>query len=621
MCGIAGLLRLTDDFAIDPEAIRRMTGSMMHRGPDAEGHFTEGGVFLGHRRLSIIDLSDSANQPFTDGSGRYVIVYNGEVYNFPQVRQLLAGHSFRTQGDTEVILEAYIEWGPSCLDRLNGMFAFAIWDRHERTLFLARDRLGVKPLYFHQGKDFIVFASEIRPMLQSGLVPRRLDRGSLTDYLSNQSFGHPGSPVLGIRQVEAGTWIRVSDGVVRSNRYWSIGRPGQRFEFDDTERVKREVRRLLRDAVERRMVSDVPVGAFLSGGIDSSAVVGLMAEVSPRKPSTFNVSFEESEFDESEYARLVADRFQTDHRTILLKPTHFLDELDNALDGMDTPSSDGPNVYVVSKAIRDAGITVALSGMGGDELFAGYPIFGQYVKLKRLAPLITAARPFAGFVSGLLDRTGSGRLHRLSRILSMECIDISSVYPELRRILSTVGIGRLTRLEAPEVDRLEGNLRACMGELRELPLLSQVTAAEMMGYTQNTLMKDADQMSMAVSLEVREPFFDYQLLEYVLQIPDAVKTPSYPKSLLVESLKPLLPDEIVFRKKKGFLLPWKDWMRRELKSYCESKISSACDRDFINGPELVAYWRRFLKGDPSIRWPEIWVFVVLEHWMQRNGVS
>jgi asparagine synthase (glutamine-hydrolysing) len=621
MCGIAGILSLTGGREAESDAIVRMTDCMAHRGPDADGFFSEPGISLGHRRLSIIDLSSSANQPFTDASGRYVIVYNGEVYNFQAVRQRLPGYEFKTNSDTEVILAAYMQWGASCLDHLNGMFAFAVWDRHGKTLFIARDRLGVKPLYYHLSRERFVFSSEIRAILDSGLVPRRLDRGALPDFFSNQSFGYPGSPVEGVRQLEAGTWLRIEGGALETRPYWRLGSRKEGEGFEDPEEVKKEVRRLLRDSVESRMVSDVPIGAFLSGGIDSSAVVGLMSEVSTRRPYTFNVSFEETEFDESAYARIVAEKFNTDHHTILLKPGIFLDQIESALDSMDTPSSDGPNVYVVSKAIRSAGITVALSGMGGDELFAGYPIFNQFVRMRKLAPLLSSLRPFRGMVSGILERSGSGRSHRMAKLLSLDSIDVSTVYPELRRILSPVTLRRLVNSQMPEMESLERNLKERLPELSRLPLLSQVTAAEMLGYTQNTLMKDADQMSMAVSLEVREPFFDYRLLEYVLQIPDTLKAPVYPKSLLVESLKPLLPDEIVFRRKKGFLLPWKDWMRREMKSYCEAKIFAMGERDFINRAELVAYWNRFLKGDPSIRWPEIWVFVVLEHWMQKNGVS
>ena len=621
MCGIAGILSLSGSRETESDAIGRMTDCMSHRGPDADGFFSEPGISLGHRRLSIIDLSSSANQPFADPSGRYVIVYNGEVYNFLDVRRHLAGYEFKTNSDTEVILAAYMQWGPSCLTHLNGMFAFAVWDRLGKSLFIARDRLGVKPLYYHLSRERFVFSSEIRSILNSGLVPRRLDREALPDFFSNQSFGYPSSPVEGVKQLEAGTWLRIIGGVAESRPYWRLGSRQEAAGFDEPEEVKKEVRRLLRDSVESRMVSDVPIGAFLSGGIDSSAVVGLMAEVSSNKPCTFNVSFEEGEFDESPYARMVAEKFGTDHRTILLKPGAFLEEIDIALDAMDSPSSDGPNVFVVSKAIRSAGITVALSGMGGDELFAGYPIFNQYVRLKRLAPLISILRPFKGVVAGLLNLSGSGRHHRLAKLLSHDGMDVSTIYPELRRILSPVALRRILETEVPDEGLLERNLRDHLSRLKPLPLLSQVTAAEMLGYTQNTLMKDADQMSMAVSLEVREPFFDYRLLEYVLQIPDSLKKPTYPKSLLVESLKPLLPDEIVFRRKQGFLLPWRDWMRRELKSYCEDRISAICERDFIDGKELMAHWNRFIKGDPSIRWPEIWVFVVLEHWMERNGVS
>jgi len=343
-----------------------------------------------------------------------------------------------------------------------------------------------------------------------------------------------------------------------------------------------------------------------------------MAEAGDNKPNTFNVSFDEKEFDESYYAEIIARKFRTHHTKILLKPASFLDELQNALNSMDTPSGDGINTYVVSKAIRQKGMKVALSGIGGDELFAGYPYFNQYLQLQQkkwLWKFPASIRKMAALNSG-------EKKARVLQLLENDSPAIANAYPVFRQIIAPTMINRLTTLNgALQFTSLESELNNRAGNLEQLPLLSQVSAAEYLGYTQHTLLKDADQMSMANSLELREPYFDHDLIEFVLAIPDSFKKPVYPKSLLVESVKPLLPDEIVFRRKKGFLFPWALWLKNELRSFCEEHINKISQRPFINGEQLQNYWLRFLRGDKNIRWAEIWLFVVLEYWLEKNNVN
>jgi asparagine synthase (glutamine-hydrolysing) len=621
MCGICGIADFPGGPSFPAGRVRHMADALRHRGPDADGFYADETVALGHRRLSIIDLSESANQPLTDASGRYVVVFNGELYNYREVRAELGGYPFRTQGDTEVLLAAFATWGPDCVKRFRGMFAFAVWDRQERKLYLCRDRLGVKPLYYHHSGDRVVFASEVRSILASGLVAPELDRQALRDYLSFQSFTHPLSPVRGVRQVQAGSWTEFTLGASRSTVYWTPGAEAPDIDFGDGSAVRRRIRGLLRDAVARRLVSDVPVGAFLSGGIDSSVVVGLMAEVSSERPATFNVSFAEREFDESAYARLVSQRFHTRHETIQMGPDDFLARLGEALDAMDSPSADGPNTFVVSQAIRRAGIKVALSGVGGDELFAGYPFFRTWHRMARYRGVFDATALLRRPLAALLRRTRSTRLQRIASILRAPQLDIAHVYPEFRRILPEPLLEALTDTGVGGPTSLEAGLAALSPSFGRLPLLGQVSAAEYAGYTQHTLLKDTDQMSMAVSLEIREPFFDHELVDFMLHVPDALRYPVYPKSLLVESVSPLLPDEVVHRPKQGFLFPWRLWMRGPLRDFCEARIVRHAERPFIRGAALTAYWRRLLAGDPAVRWQEIWQFVVLEHWMERNGVQ
>ncbi|MDP4215094.1 MAG: asparagine synthase (glutamine-hydrolyzing) [Bacteroidota bacterium] len=638
MCGIAGILQ-RNGTELDPSLIGRMTSCMSHRGPDADGCLNEGGLALGHRRLSIIDLSSAANQPFTDNSGRYVMVFNGEIYNFQAVKRLIGDYDFKTNGDTEVLIAAYAKWGPDFVTHMRGMFALAIWDRQEKELFLVRDRMGVKPLYYYLDENLLVFASELRAILSTGLVKKQLDSAALLDYFSYQSFSYPNTAIRDVRQVEAGSWMKIKQGVVTEQRYWNLTAIRPNEDLAEPARVHRRIRELLLQSVERRLVSDVPVGAFLSGGIDSAAVVGLMAEAGGRPPDTYNICFEEKEYDESRYAEMVAAKFNARHHRILLKPSVFLDELVNALDAMDTPSGDGNNTYTVSRAIRQNGITVALSGVGGDELFAGYPFFEQYLRLREKSWIWKIPAGIRGLVGRTLAFGVGGKKGRMGQILNTPTCSIEHLYPIFRQILSPATIGKLTSLPGRSSGSRGGNglipgaghggfvtavqreLTARKNELAALPLLSQVSAAEYLGYTQHTLLKDTDQMSMAVSLEVREHFFDQDLLEYVLAVPDRLKRPVYPKSLMVESLKPMLPDEIVFRKKQGFLFPWNVWIRNELRSFCEGHIRSMAQRPFIEGERLMDHWRRFLSGDATIRWPEIWLFVVLDYWLQKNHVE
>ncbi len=616
MCGIAGIAGMMDKEAA-ASAVERMTARIAHRGPDADGFFVDDGIALGHRRLSIIDLSTSANQPQFDVSDRFAIILNGEIYNFREVKAALPDYPFRTESDTEVILAAYAKHGPACLPLLNGMFTIAIWDKARRELFIARDRLGVKPLYYSiTPAGELVFASEIRAILESGFVERRLNTAALSEYLMYQSVYSPRTIVENIQQLPAGTFGIYSDTGLKVESYWKIEDRRGEFDFGDETAVKRKVKELLLGSIERRMISDVRLGAFLSGGIDSSAVVALMSEVSDQPVDTFSVTFSEKQFDESRYSNLIAQKFNTRHTAVELSPKDFLDELPNALQAVDSPTGDGFNTYVVSKATRNAGITVALSGLGGDELFAGYSYFFNWLDTQKgLLPKIPKIlrKPFAYALSS----SKKSRYQRMADILNADELDLAGIYPMFRQVMS-----RQTAHSYYRNGNGKHTIQQVLDEKRDavggFPLLSQVTIAELLGYTPNVLLKDTDQFSMASALEVREPFFDYLLVEYVLQIPDAIKLPRYPKSLLVESIAPLLPDEIVHRKKKGFVLPWEHWMRNELRGLCEERLRNLGERGILNADSLRDKWQLFLAGSKGTLWSELWHLVVLSDWLQKN---
>lgn len=596
-----------------------MTDAIHHRGPDVNGYYENGGISLGHTRLSIIDLFECSNQPMSDHTGRYRIIFNGEIYNFQELKACLTEYPFKSKGDTEVILAAYSIWGPKCLELCKGMFAFAIWDNVKDELFLARDRFGVKPLYYYTNDETLFFASEIRALLASNQIPRKINGAAIASFLQYQSVEGNETMIEGVRSLSAGTYMIVDSKGLHVHRYWNIIGNKPDFDFNNINKVKKKIYELLLTSVERRMISDVPLGAFLSGGIDSSAIVGLMAEVSKSQVNTFTVGFQEKEFDESPFAKIVATKFNTHHQQVLLKSGSFLSELLPALNAMDSPSGDGVNSYVVSKAIRESGIAVALSGVGGDELFAGYPIFRKFLQLMSFRNVWKPMKPvrhfFADVIANRNRKTG-----RYLQLLRSPDADIATFYPTFRQIVSPTMLNDCTNVSFNFISGNEDLLKL-NGHLHELPLLSQVSVAEYLGYTQHTLLKDMDQMSMACSLEVREPYFDHELVEFVLHIPDKQKFPTYPKKLLVESLNGLLPPEIVHRKKQGFLFPWNAWMKNELRTFCESHLIAISERDFIKGDQLMLYWKRFLSGDDSVRWMEIWLFVVLEYWLQKNNVG
>ncbi len=618
MCGITGILHY-NKLSDAPERVGMMTNAIAHRGPDAEGFYDDACIALGHRRLSIIDLSGAANQPFIGAAGNYVLVFNGEIYNYLELKKRLTDYHFSTSSDTEVLMAAFCKWGIDCVNELEGMFAFAIWDKHNETLWLARDRMGVKPLYFFNTGNAFAFSSEKRSLLASGLIDPSIDQQSLFEFLSLQSTGYPNAIIKNIHQLKAGCFMKLTPNQSETRSYWSITDKKLKIEGDDST-IRKTLFDKMNAAVGKRMMSDVPMGAFLSGGIDSSAVVALMSLNASDKINTFNLSFTEKEYDESGYADTIAKRFGTSHTRHLLRPEDFLEQVVAGLDAMDSPTADGINTFVLSGAIRAAGLKVALTGIGGDELFAGYPGFTRFYKLNNASAGYQLSYPLRKIASLMLEHSPSNKNKRLAEMLAISDTSISNVYPIIRKIFSPDLIRQLVNTDIRQTG-LEKMLKTELSDIQQFDLFSQYSIAEYMGYTQHTLLKDADQMSMSVGLEIREPFFDHQLVEYVLSIPDHIKYPNYPKQLMVEALEPLLPNEVVHRKKQGFVLPWEKWMRAELQSFCASQINGLSQRDFIKGDALLKYWDRFLKHDPSVRWMELWQFVVLGYWLNKNGIK
>ena len=416
--------------------------------------------------------------------------------------------------------------------------------------------------------------------------------------------------------------IEMKKEQLKIKKYWGLtSNISKASEGKSYTEVCKDVNYLLSKSVERRLIADVPFGAFLSGGIDSSAIVGLMSKVSTEKVKTFSVTFDESEFSEAKFAQLIAKKFNTDHHEIKLKPADFLEQLPYALKAMDHPSGDGPNTFVVSKATKEAGITMALSGLGGDELFAGYDVFKRSLELNKKAWLNLVPQFLRGAGSSvLLKAKPSVASEKIAELLKQNKINFNSFYPITRQVLMDQQI-----LKIVNRDKLSGNrvseIISKLHPTSNIQQLTSVSIAEISTYMQNVLLRDTDQMSMAHALEVRVPFLDPVLVEYVLGIPDNYKSTASPKKLLVDALGDLLPSEIVNRPKMGFTFPWKSWMKNELKSFCEQKIVSLSKRHSFNEQGVINLWNSFLKDDPRITWSRIWYLVVLENWLQENQME
>jgi asparagine synthase (glutamine-hydrolysing) len=624
MCGIAGIAGLKG-LEAPAAVVQCMTDAIAHRGPDAGGVWEGADAVLGHRRLSIIDLSAAGTQPFHDAEGRFTIVFNGEIYNYRELRKELTGHAFRTSTDTEVLLAAWARWGAQCVERLHGMFAFAIWDAREEELTIVRDRLGIKPVYLHERDGRLLFASELRALLATGLVPRQVDPGALVDYLRYATVHAPSTLVKEVRMLMPGHLLRWKAGRSTEHRYWHLVHQARREASDlPLATVKREVHDRLARAVEKRLVSDVPFGAFLSGGIDSSAVVGLMAQATMAPVHTFSVVFNEERFSEERYARIIASKFNTRHTAIRLKPADMLRYLPEALAAMDHPSVDGPNTWVVSKVTRESGITMALSGLGGDELFAGYAVFSRTLGLLKRNWITAVPKPLrvaAGAAYKGARRTAAAT--KAAELLKARSFAVEDTYPLSRLTFTNAELRSFLRgQELPD-----NAVQAIISHLLHhehgstLPLLSQVSIAELSTYLPNVLLRDTDQMSMAHALEVRVPFLDHELVEFVLGVNDRHKFPATPKQLLVDSLGDLLPREVVDRPKMGFTLPWEQWMRNELRSWCEARLARLGERAAFDAHGIQQLWVRFLAGDKRVTWGRVWYLVVLSDWMERNGIE
>ncbi len=634
MCGIAGYLGPPlEGLSALGDALGR---SMRHRGPDEEGQQIldvsrpDRRLMLVHRRLAIIDMSEKARQPMYDqGTGNW-IVYNGEIYNFRELRKTLGQpeSGWTSQSDTEVLLKGYGLRGRRILDDLCGMFAFAIFDRAADELFLAVDPMGIKPLYYHSDSDGrFLFASELRSLLGTGLVPRRMDPVGLESYLSYGAVQAPNTIIAGVSSLLPGTYLRVRAGgeLDGPHPYWHapyarMDSAAQQPAIDGP-----ALRNLLERVAGQHLISDVPTGVLLSGGIDSSAVLALASQ-QESSLRTFSVTFQEREFSEAPYSRAMARQCQTNHEEICVSEQGLLQMLPDAVEALDQPSVDGTNVFVIASAVRRAGVTVVLSGQGGDELFAGYPTFRRVAAAQAWRKRL----PMPSWMMRALTRPletqkRSSRVSKLGQCLSSGT-DALTTYlllrqlylPHVRRALFPAGGDGM-------VHGLPHGLHESLhADVDGLDPVNQVSLLESRTFLANMLLRDGDVMSMARSLELRVPFLDRRVVEAVAAVPGDLKLDRHlPKPLLLKALEGLIPTEIFARPKQGFTFPWERWLRVHLRPFADEAFRN--ESRFANlglDPSVAAQiWKTFLDRQAGITWSRVWALVVLSEWSERNRVT
>jgi asparagine synthase (glutamine-hydrolysing) len=616
MCGIYGFVSTRGELRpeLDPgRVLQRMDRAIVHRGPDDNGTYFDGRCAMGMRRLSIIDL-DGGKQPIHDEARRVFTVFNGEIYNYRELREQLKarGHRFATSSDTEVIVHLYEDRGEAFVESLDGMFAIAVWDRASHTLVLARDRLGIKPLYYAETASGLVFGSELKSLIHHPEISRRVSPEALSHYLSFSNTPADHSILEGVRKLEPGHLLRLTGGRTSLRRYWDL-RPAPRRAVPPFEDAAVEIRSRIREAVRSHLVADVPVGAFLSGGIDSATVVGTMVELGAR-PKTFSIGFDEQDFDELTYARVIAKRFDTDHHEMVVRPDAW-DLVETLPWFLDEPFGDVSAIptYLVSKLAREH-VKVVLSGDGGDEVFAGYDRYPTALAdARRLDRLPGWSRALLGMAARMVPAITPGKnwMHNASLPARLRFIDGQSMFP----------INLKRKLVAPDLlalgDPLEERARLLDGAPGDA--LGKLLYLDTSTYLPLDILTKVDRMTMARSLEARPPLLDHHLVEAVFTLPSSYKLRgATQKAILKAAVRDLLPREILDRPKRGFGVPICHWFRGALRGPVIDILTStrARNRGWLNPRYVRALCDEHLSGrrDQSMR---MWTLLMLEQWCRK----
>lgn len=590
MCGILGQITFDGREASIPQL-----DLLQHRGPDGQGEWTNqcGNIYLGHTRLAILDPTPAGQQPMTDSTGRFTITFNGEIYNHLELRSLLPDVEWRGTADTETLLELLSVRGLDALDLLKGMFAFALYDSLEDSLLLVRDRLGIKPLWYSINDSCLRFSSEVRALVSP--ENSKISSHALSEYIGFGRMPAVGPIYKGIQAVPSGNWIKVnSAGLVHQKSWW----PSKEFPSllsKRTDQAALPLKQLVTKAIEEHLISDVGVGSFLSGGIDSSIVTLVAGASLGKNLKTFTVGFPQNAFDERAVGRQVAKQAGSDHSEIEVSPERCLDWVKDAVFSLDLPSVDAINTYIVSRAVKDSGLKVALSGLGGDEIFGGYPSFTNI-------PRLQIVNLFPKALANTLLSYAPDRLK--DKIHGLDSFSIADL---------TVAHRRFTSIAALKEMGFNGGIPGIPPSFN-LDKMGQISWAEIYGYMIPMLLRDSDQMSMAVGLEIRVPFLDHHLVEVALGLSRKFKKGKGVKPLLIKAFKDELPPEVYNRPKQGFVLPMNEWIRGPLAGFAEEGVLSAAD--ILSLTEPLQHLAAFQRG--KLHWTRVWLWVVLGHWLSRQ---
>ncbi|MEH2307053.1 asparagine synthase (glutamine-hydrolyzing) [Nostoc sp.] len=597
MCGIAGILTKTEINQDLTNLVLKMQNSIKHRGPDDLGTYIseDRRVALAHTRLSILDLSPAGHQPMSTPDGRYWITFNGEIYNFSQLRQNLIsqGEQFQSQTDTEVILKLYQRMGSNCLEHLRGMFAFAIWDDWEKTCFMARDPLGIKPLYYWESGSTLVFASELKAILASRLPALNLSPEGLYGYLVYGSVPEPYTLIADIHCLAAGHWLYWQGDRVTKQQYWQINFTPQAISPIE---AQEKVRNALVDTIEHHLVSDVPVGIFLSGGIDSTAILALATKVQNKQLSTYSIAFEETQWNEGEVAKKIANLFGAKHTEYKVTASIAKQLFPEFLQAIDQPSIDGFNTFFVSQIAHKDGMKVVLSGLGGDEIFGGYKSFEKIPQMVAWGKTLQTIPVLGKNIGKGLSRWGkSPKLKRLGDFLEQPPSS-ASAYSTFRGIFSHKEACAIMQQYIPHQPLTTYIFPSTDAHKADLTIEDEVSLLEISCYMRNQLLRDSDVMSMNWGLELRVPLVDRNLFEAVASIPSNIRL-GIGKKLLIQSV-PELPEWVVNRPKKGFYVPVDKWISGDLQTHFNN----------VKVPDNISlnHWYRY------------WSLMMLQHWLERT---
>lgn len=625
MCGITGVIAFTEKGKESFSFLSNSLQTLAKRGPDGEGRYIHNNVALGHRRLAIIDTSAVANQPFTDASGRYTIIFNGEFFNFKEHRDKIKDYPLRSTSDTEILLYLYIKYGAACLEFINGFFALAIYDNVEEKTFIARDRMGIKPLLIYKDENKLLFASEMKALIAFG-IPREMDETSLWQYIQFNYIPSPNSIFRNVKKMEAGTFMEIHKGEIRSKRYYSIPAQPPDNPEKDYEKAKQKLEELLDNSVQKRLISDVPLGAFLSGGIDSSVVVAL-ASRHTKHLNTFSIGYkDEPLFDETKYAELVANKYNTHHTVFKLSNDDLFENLHNVLDYIDEPFADSSAlaVNILSMHTRKH-VTVALSGDGADELFGGYNKHAAELRVRKKGFAETAVKtlnPLWDLLPKSRNSAFGNKIRQLQKFSEGLNLSEKERYWKWASWYDSELSGNLLlTAEAQRRKEYESRKNEILKHIKSNGDFNEVLYTDMHLVLQGDMLTKVDLMSMANSLEVRVPFLDYTVVDYAFSLPSEFKiNPQTGKRILKETFREDLPEELFNRSKQGFEVPLLKWFRTGLKSMIVDDLLSKSfiqEQGIFNPAEIENLKQKLFSTDSGDAATLTWNMLVFQHWWKK----